>query len=113
MLNVLRGEAMDATGEGIRRAAGDSPSIASLERLIELCGKGVDSMVEIIEGHADMAQALKQAQADLRQQSEARQRAEQQADHLANHDSLTGLGNRRLLTDRLNQAISLSERGGK
>jgi len=35
---------------------------------------------------------------------------EQQLDHLANHDMLTGLPNRRLLRDRLHQAIAYSQR---
>ncbi len=35
---------------------------------------------------------------------------EQQLDHLANHDMLTGLPNRRLLRDRLSQAIAYSQR---
>ena len=37
---------------------------------------------------------------------------EQQIDHLANHDMLTGLPNRRLLRDRLQQAIAYSQRNG-
>lgn len=37
---------------------------------------------------------------------------EQQLDHLANHDMLTGLPNRRLLRDRLQQAIAYSQRNG-
>ena len=37
---------------------------------------------------------------------------EQQLDHLANHDMLTGLPNRRLLRDRLSQAIAFSQRNG-
>ena len=41
-----------------------------------------------------------------------RKRAEQQVRHMANHDELTGLPNRTLLHDRLNQAISVAHRNG-
>jgi diguanylate cyclase (GGDEF)-like protein/PAS domain S-box-containing protein len=42
-----------------------------------------------------------------------RKMAEQRAKHLADHDPLTGLPNRRLLEDRLTQALALSYRNRK
>ncbi|HEX7054758.1 MAG TPA: EAL domain-containing protein [Burkholderiales bacterium] len=39
--------------------------------------------------------------------------AKARAQHLADHDPLTGLPNRRLLEDRLTQALALSQRNGK
>jgi diguanylate cyclase (GGDEF)-like protein/PAS domain S-box-containing protein len=41
-----------------------------------------------------------------------RKLAEQRIQHLAHHDSLTGLPNRRLFQDRLAQAVSIAERSG-
>jgi len=42
----------------------------------------------------------------------ARKEREQRIQHLADHDALTGLLNRRLLEDRLQQAINLARRNG-
>ena len=49
----------------------------------------------------------------LRVEIGERRQAEERARHLANHDVLTGLPNRRLLKDRLGQALALAHRRDK
>ncbi len=49
----------------------------------------------------------------LRNEIAERRQAEERARHLADHDVLTGLPNRRLLRDRLGQALALSHRHDK
>lgn len=74
-----------------------------------------------------MAQAAEQAAAQLREANErlvvatvnsqtmadAAETSAAQMSYLAEHDFLTGLPNRSLLTDRMTQAIALAERHGK
>lgn len=72
-------------------------------------------------GHADdKMNRLRQANANLVVATlEARKLVEQvkmaqvELDHLAHHDTLTGLPNRILMYDRLDQAITLAQRSGK
>jgi diguanylate cyclase (GGDEF)-like protein/PAS domain S-box-containing protein len=56
---------------------------------------------------------LAMANARLHAEIQERKLAEEQIRYLANHDALTGLPNRRLLMDRLEQAMELARRNGK
>ena len=76
--------------EAVRRAR-DELEVRVLERTAELAG----------------ANALLQAEIVERRQAEAR------VHHMAYHDSLTGLPNRALLTDRLDRALLAAERTGR
>jgi len=59
----------------------------------------------------ERAEALQSAHAALASAHERLIASEQQARYQAQHDSLTGLPNRALLQDRLQQAVSRAERG--
>ncbi|MCE2945399.1 MAG: putative bifunctional diguanylate cyclase/phosphodiesterase [Lysobacteraceae bacterium] len=79
-------------------------------------GDEIDRVIDALEvmrtslhrAYRDLEDANAELQADIA----ARLRAEATADHLANHDALTNLPNRRLLYQRLAHELAVAERSG-
>jgi len=79
--------------------------VESFEYGIDLPGGPSDFEARVVASGPDEAIVIVRDITD-------RKRAEQEARHLALHDPLTGLANRRLLLDRLAHALTRLERGG-
>ena len=94
----------DETASFRVRPRGPGPG-DEIDRVIE----ALESMRSSLHGaYRDLADANAELQADIA----ARLRAEAAADHLANHDALTNLPNRRLLFQRLAHELAVAERSG-
>ncbi len=88
------------------RAARREEDIRITETLQTTSG---DQLIRLQQANAKLVVATIEA----RKLAEQVQEAQVELDHMAHHDTLTGLPNRILLHDRLTQAIALSKRSGK
>jgi len=115
---TLREEGASQREEGAKRreeGASQREEAADLrEKVSELDAKAKDAHssrneVQLREANEHLVVATVRAQT----MTDAAEQATAQMTHMAEHDFLTGLPNRMLLTDRLAQAIALAQRHGK
>lgn len=88
-------------------------------KMLERAVAGMDdehSTVRLPVGRRDeigeLARRFEQQRREIRSQFELLERSRKELEHLARHDSLTGLPNRAMFADRVEQAISAARRGG-
>ncbi|HEY6865053.1 MAG TPA: PAS domain S-box protein, partial [Burkholderiales bacterium] len=133
---VVYADAEDFRGDGLLYDDLRAGKAVSVERLLrrrdgstfwcKLVGRAIDParplegaiwIYDDVDAEHQARQSLEASRAALERAVAERtvelEEAKARAQHLADHDPLTGLPNRRLLEDRLTQALALSQRNGK
>ncbi|MFN2466377.1 MAG: diguanylate cyclase domain-containing protein, partial [Candidatus Dormibacteria bacterium] len=109
--DVSHPEDFDATADMSRRMfAGELATYRVEQRYLKKTGEVVWVQLSVSPVHGDQGQPLYAI--GVLQDITERKRAEQEMQFLALHDTLTGLPNRTLFTDRLQQAILTASRDG-
>mgnify|MGYP000853448243 FL=1 len=111
--------------DALRIADANEPLVSALSRLTSGAEESnrVESNLTHADGHTVYCEWFNSALTDasghvtsimaLVQDVSARVEAAQQLLHIATHDTLTGLANRRMLTERLSHALARAERTGE
>ncbi len=100
----------DAVGSVLRAALDETRATRSAAHPVEIVVTCRDGRVRVVECHAATIGSL---DAVLMQDVSDRKAAEAKLARIAHYDVLTGVPNRRLLADRLRQAIAHADRTGR
>ncbi|MDY0106305.1 MAG: diguanylate cyclase [Giesbergeria sp.] len=81
---------------------------------VEQLGRSLRSMTQALRAHEHALEAINQSlEAQVLQRTEALEAANRELEHLATHDPLTGVHNRRRFDDKLRECFETSRRTGQ